>query len=141
MVLIIIIIPEAGFGFYGYSQKLHSCTLRSYCFVNYIYLVVLLTVTIFLPANIISGWTYAHVIYKLYKIWRKVRRREIRIRKISEALSERSEAIDITTTIDNTIDIELTSDDEDDEDDYDSEEGSQIQQQQRVSIQLHKGIT
>lgn len=90
-----VVIPEAThFGYYGYNAKLGTCAFLSYCYVNYVYILILLAATVFVPLPLATGYAYFHIIRKLLAIRRKIEKRERDALSRASAITNEFEAID-----------------------------------------------
>ena len=73
MLIVAVIIPEAGqMAEFGYNEKFGVCLIRSYCYKNYMYTLIILASLVFLPVSITTGLAYIGIVHKLVRVRRKL---------------------------------------------------------------------
>ena len=73
LLIVAVIIPEAGqMAEFGYNEKFGVCLIRSYCYKNYMYTLIILASLVFLPVSITTGVAYIGIVRKLVRVRRKL---------------------------------------------------------------------
>ena len=94
---IVVGVSKAGLGYFGYNEKMGTCFIISYCFINYVYVCGVITGTLYLPAAIITSVAYTKIILKLREVRRNLEKHDFnrQISKTSMRLTSDSTSLDL----------------------------------------------
>ena len=94
---IVVGVSKAGLGYFGYNEKMGTCFIISYCFINYVYVCGVITGTLFLPAAIVTSVAYTKIILKLREVRRNLEKHDFnrQISKTSMRLTSDSTSVDL----------------------------------------------